>query len=141
MGNYVNNNLGKEEKVIYEAKLHWIFWVAPILEAIVTSYIASQSNAYLWIVPALIMIRAYYLYKSFEYVLTNKRVINKYGIIRRHVFELKIEKIETVRVDQGILGRILNYGSVVVLGTQSQSGLSRVAKPLDFRTAFNELTD
>lgn len=140
MGKYVNENLGKDEHVIYEAKLHWKFWVAPIIETIIMVYMALNVNDYAWVAVVANLIRAYFLYNSFEYVLTNKRVINKYGIIRRHVFELKLEKIESVRIDQGILGRILNYGSIIVLGTQSQSGLDEIANPIGFRTAFNNQT-
>lgn len=141
MGKYVNENLGKDEHVIYEAKLHWKFWVAPIIETIIMLYAALNANDYVWLAIVINLIRAYLLYNSFEYVLTNKRVINKYGIIRRHVFELKLEKIESVRIDQGILGRILNYGSIIVLGTQSQSGLDEIANPIEFRTAFNNQTN
>ena len=141
MGKYVNENLGKDEHVIYEAKLHWKFWVAPIIETIIMVYMALNVNDYAWVAVVVNLIRAYFLYNSFEYVLTNKRVINKYGIIRRHVFELKLEKIESVRIDQGILGRILNYGSIIVLGTQSQSGLDEIANPIGFRTAFNNQTN
>jgi uncharacterized membrane protein YdbT with pleckstrin-like domain len=54
--------------------------------------------------------------RTLEYGVTNKRVILKKGIIGRYTEEMKIGSIETVEIDQGVLGRILGYGDVKVTG-------------------------
>ena len=51
-----------------------------------------------------------------ELALTNKRIIAKSGLIRRNTIELKTNRVESLGVNQGILGRIFNFGSIVVKG-------------------------
>src|SRR4029077_4215927 len=52
-----------------------------------------------------------------ELAVTDRRVIYKTGIFQRHSMEMNRSKVETVGVDQSILGRILGYGTVMVRGT------------------------
>jgi len=54
---------------------------------------------------------------SSEFAITNKRVIIKVGLISRKTLEMNLSKIESVNVDQSILGRILRYGTLTVIGT------------------------
>ena len=56
-------------------------------------------------------------YASSEFAVTNKRVVIKVGFINRKTLEMVLTKVETIRVDQSILGRVLNYGTIVVTGT------------------------
>ena len=46
----------------------------------------------------------------------NFRVVHKTGFVKRQTFEMSVDKVESVDVNQSILGRILNYGDVTVLG-------------------------
>jgi uncharacterized membrane protein YdbT with pleckstrin-like domain len=72
-----------------------------------------------------------------ELSVTNHRVIYKSGFIRRHTVEMNMDKVETVNVNQSILGRLLGYGSIQVLGTgQGIGGLRRIAAPLTLRNAI-----
>lgn len=44
------------------------------------------------------------------------------------------DKVESIRVNQGILGMILNYGDIVVVGAGGSSSPIRfIAEPLEFR--------
>lgn len=68
-----------------------------------------------------------------ELAVTNKKVIGKSGLIKRNALDMQLTKCESVIVDQGILGRILNYGTVVVRGTGgTPSHFPYIDKPLDF---------
>jgi len=50
---------------------------------------------------------------------------------------MNMDKVETVNVDQSILGRILGYGTIHVLGTgQGIEGLSRIGRPITVRNAI-----
>lgn len=51
-----------------------------------------------------------------EIAITNRRLIFKRGIVARHVDEMSIDRVEGVIVEQGILGRIFQYGRVIVRG-------------------------
>jgi uncharacterized membrane protein YdbT with pleckstrin-like domain len=69
-----------------------------------------------------------------ELVLTDRRIITKSGLISRDTLEMNLAKVESVRVNQGLIGRILNYGDVTVVGTgDSHEPLRGIADPLELR--------
>ncbi len=73
-------------------------------------------------------------YKTSEFGVTNKRVLAKYGFIRRRSTEILLTKVEGIIVDQGILGRSLGYGSVIISGTGSlKNQFKEISNPLEFR--------
>lgn len=122
MGNYVQQNLSTGEQVVHEAKLHWIIFVS--LKALFTVFIA----------PLIAM-------STSEFAITNKRVIIKVGLISRRTLEMNLNKIESVNVNQGILGRLLGYGTIVVVGTGgTKEPFASIADPLTFRKKFQELS-
>jgi len=68
---------------------------------------------------------------------TNKRVVHKTGFIKRRTFEIALDKIESVDVNQSIMGRILDYGDVTILGVgEGKETISTIAAPLSFRNAI-----
>ena len=72
-----------------------------------------------------------------EISVTTHRVIYKTGFIRRHTVEMNMDKVETVNVDQTIMGRILGYGTIHVLGTgQGIESLSGIGSPIEVRSAI-----
>ena len=69
-----------------------------------------------------------------EFAVTNKRVLIKTGWIRRHSLEILLSKIEGIRVEQDVLGRMWDYGTIVVSGTGgSKEPFHRIAEPMLFR--------
>ncbi len=71
---------------------------------------------------------------STELAVTSKRVIAKIGFIQRHTIELNHSKVESFNVDQGILGRIFDFGKVTVNRTGgAKLPVPNIASPLDFR--------
>lgn len=121
MGHYVNNNLIKDERIEFETTYHWIIFCN--LRAIFTLFIAPLLDRY-----------------SDEFVITNRRVIVKTGLISRKTLEMNISKIESVNVDQSILGRILGYGTIKIIGTGGTSeSFAKIRRPLEFRKKFQEL--
>ncbi|MCX5814164.1 MAG: PH domain-containing protein [Proteobacteria bacterium] len=76
-----------------------------------------------------------------EFVITNKRVIVKVGLIRRKTLEMNLQKIESVNVEQGIMARILGYGTVTIVGTGgTRESFTDIRKPLMFRRKFQEFS-
>jgi hypothetical protein len=81
-------------------------------------------------------------YKTTELAFTNKRVIAKFGLISRKTIELNISKVESMQVNQGILGRIFNYGTLVISGVGNpQAPILGISDPMSFRRAFMESQD
>ncbi len=118
MGNYVDNNLSRGEHVAYEAHYHWRIWVE--LKSILSLFI-----------------RPLIMTKTDEFVITNKRVIMKTGLISRNVFEMTLSHIESINVDQSILGRILDYGTIIIVGSGgTRESFANIAAPVKFRKAF-----
>lgn len=121
MGGYVNSNLITGEHVAYETKLHWITFVS--LKGILTLFIAPLIA-----------------YWTSEFAITNKRIMIKTGFISRNTFEMNHSKIESINVIQSILGRLLGYGTIVVMGTGStREPFAYIRDPLAFRRKFLEL--
>ena len=121
MGSYANKHLIKDETVAYETKLHWVIFFS--LKSILTLTIAA------WLIRWLS-----------EFVITNRRIVIKTGFISRSTFEMNLAKIETVNVDQSVMGRILNYGSITIIGTGGTKEIfHNIARPMEFRKAFQEL--
>jgi uncharacterized membrane protein YdbT with pleckstrin-like domain len=76
---------------------------------------------------------------SSEFVVTNKRVLVKTGFVRRHSTEILLRQVEGITVDQGILGRMLGFGTIVVEGTGSdRTPYKGIASPMEFRLAVQE---
>jgi len=85
------------------------------------------------------LIMAYVRYKTTELAITSKRVIAKFGFISRRTVEINISKVESIQVDQGIAGRIFNYGTLIISGAGNpQAPIPGISDPIAFRKAFVE---
>lgn len=85
---------------------------------------------------------AWIRYKTTELAVTNKRVIAKFGFISRHTTELNINKIEGIQVIQSVMGRIFNFGTLIISGTGvQQAPIPGISNPLEFRRAFMTAQD
>lgn len=105
---YIETSLSEGEKVVKLFRLHWTarLWLALWIVLILPTFgIALLLAIYEWL-----------RLRTLEFGVTNKRVILKKGIIGRQTEEMKIGSIETVEIDQGVLGRMLGYGDVKVTG-------------------------
>ncbi|MFO1254021.1 MAG: PH domain-containing protein, partial [Inhella sp.] len=88
------------------------------------------------------LVAAYIRYKSTELAVTNKRIIVKHGFISRQTIEINLNKAESIQVDQGVLGRLFDFGTLVISGTgTSHAPLTGIAEPMAFRKAFIEAQD
>ena len=74
---------------------------------------------------------------GFENVVTTERVIVKRGIIRRDLRELPFSRIETCEFTQSIMGRIFDFGTVIVSGTgNARIIIGIIDHPANFRQAI-----
>ena len=85
---------------------------------------------------------AFVKYKTTELAITTRRVIAKFGFISRRTVELNINKVESIQVDQSVMGRILGYGTLVISGGGiPQAPIPGISNPIAFRKAFIEAQD
>ena len=88
------------------------------------------------------LLRALIIMFTTEFAVTNRRVIAKRGLVRRHTLEMLLPKIESVAVKQGILGRLLDYGTVTVVGTGgTRESFPAIESPLGLRTKINQIIE
>ena len=145
---YVEQVLQPGEKVTYATSLHWLVYSRAILLAIlalgflVASAALPEQGLALRVGAALVGllalvsgVSAVIRRTTTELAVTDRRVIYKTGIFQRHSMEMNRSKVETVGVNQSILGRLLGYGTVVVRGTGgSFEPIPFIGDPLDFRS-------
>ncbi len=90
----------------------------------------------------ILLVWVFVIYKTTEIAITNKRVIAKFGFVSRRTVEINLQKIESIQVDQHVLGRLLGYGTINVAGAGTPSlTVPGIADPLQFRKRFMEATD
>ena len=152
MGRYIDDILQPGEKVLYSTNAHWIYFLPAIIGWILAavflvlsgvvpagpSVLICLSLAAISAIAALYKtVTAWFHRWTTETDVTNFRVVHKTGFIKRQTFEMSVDKVESVDVDQSILGRILNYGDVTVLGVgEGGKTLDTIASPLAFRNAI-----
>jgi uncharacterized membrane protein YdbT with pleckstrin-like domain len=134
---YIESNLLPDEKVVYKAKLNSvIFWkpCALIVLGIVFLFILPIAGVIVAAIGLLALIAPLIDYATSEFGVTNKRVIIKVGLIRRRTLELLLRHVEAILVDQSVMGRMLNYGSVTLTGTGGvRENFGNISNPLELR--------
>ncbi len=152
MGRYIDQILQPGERVLYTTTLHAIVYLPAILAWIVAGACVvldhraeSEGIQQVWLVLAgLAALAALYWtlqgwFRRFttETDVTTLRVVHKTGFIRRRTFEMNIDKVESVDVDQSIPGRLLGYGDVTVRGVgEGVETIRTIASPLQFRNTI-----
>jgi uncharacterized membrane protein YdbT with pleckstrin-like domain len=130
---YVDSNLIRGEQVVYRGRLSaWAFGGRIALGVLLIPIV----------VGLFILAGVWIFMKSAELAVTNKRVIVKFGWIRRDTIEMNLIRVESIQVDQTLWGRLCNYGSIQINGTgTSHAPIHGVADPLTFRRMFMEAQD
>jgi uncharacterized membrane protein YdbT with pleckstrin-like domain len=147
---YTNSVLQPGERIVLVARLHWIeYWPAILLLVLgiamvcwewargfsgVTVRVTATVFAVLFVAS---FAHAWFIRWITEFAVTDRRVISKRGFINRSTAEMNMDKVESVQVDQSVLGRLLDYGTVTVMGTgQGLEPIKRVASPIQFRNSI-----
>src|SRR5436190_8498029 len=99
---YIDDSLIEGEQVLHRAHVSWWSQFGLVLLGILLLVVVIGIG---FLVAAWIRVR------STEIAITNRRVIAKFGFIKRHTVEINLEKVEALKVEQGFLGRMLNYGT------------------------------
>ena len=145
---YAEKVLQPDEQILYRSRIHWLIYAPGVLWLVLAAVIfacqsviqASDWLNYVAAVAGLIgvlrLLGAAILRSSTEIAVTDRRLIYKVGLIRRNTIEMNRHQIESIEVRQSILGRLFNYGTVIVHGTGSGiEPIRRVGSPLALRSA------
>jgi uncharacterized membrane protein YdbT with pleckstrin-like domain len=150
---YVAKVLQPGEQVVHVGRLHWIMYLPAIVVlciglAVLAVPSTSDNRAIIYIISGVLVLiaalsafRAWFRQFTTEIAVTDRRIIYKTGFIARHTAEMNMHRVETVAVEQGIIGRVLNYGTVHIRGTGAGiENLTMVANPLALRSAITAPT-
>ncbi len=142
---YIEKNLMNGEKILYRVNLHWVVFLWPITWLALAIILfskggdAAASGGIVILIAIITGIRAFINYKTSEFGVTSKRVIVKVGFIRRNSLEVLLNKVEGIQVNQGILGRILGFGSITISGTGgTKDPFHKIDAPFEFRKKVQE---
>jgi uncharacterized membrane protein YdbT with pleckstrin-like domain len=157
---YVDRNLTAGETVLYETRLHWIVMLRSIVQAVIAFALAvgllyyalsatgvpddqlhlmEGGAAVLAVLGIILLFAGSTRRNATEMAVTNHRVIIKVGLVGRRTVELLLSKIESIEVQETAVGRMLGYGTIVLIGTGgTPEPFDRVAHPLEFRSMVQQ---
>jgi uncharacterized membrane protein YdbT with pleckstrin-like domain len=144
---FIENSLLPNENVVHRAKLSIMALIGPAFWVVVGClfFMLFASDSGLMCVGLLVGffvaalgLKAIVEYLTTEFAVTDQRVIAKAGGLRQNSIELRLSQIESVSVAQGILGRVFNYGSIIVTGSGGTKGkFPMIQSPMDLRKQVN----
>jgi membrane protein YdbS with pleckstrin-like domain len=138
MGRYIDEILQPGESVLYSTNEHWMFflpaiaaWIVVVLFLVLSRMVAADVLMLVCVALAAVAglaalywtVTAWFHRWTTETDVTNMRVVHKTGFIKRRTFEMSLDKVESVDVNQSILGRLMNYGDITIQAS------ARVHKP------------
>jgi uncharacterized membrane protein YdbT with pleckstrin-like domain len=134
MASYIESTLIEGEQIVYTG--HVSLWsLTPLI-------LLGLVLLPLFGVGLIFWLMAFIRYKSTEVAITNKRVIAKSGFISRKTIEMSLSKVESVQVDQSLLGRVFDFGTLIVSGAGNpQAPIPGISDPMSFRRACMERLD
>ncbi len=136
---YVESNLLPNEQITYRARLHRIIYLFPAVMLVIAFLVGLGGGSWiagsaLGVIGLVLLLPPWIKSISSEFAITNKRILIKVGLIRRHSLELLLQKVEGIGVDQGFLGRVLGYGTITVSGVGgTKEAFRMISNPLEFR--------
>ena len=152
MGRYIDEILQPGEKVLYSTNSHWIFflpaiagWILAVALFVLSGMVPAGPTVLIcWSLAAIVAIAAAYKTVTAwfhrwttETDVTSFRIVHKTGFIKRRTFEMSLDKVESVDVNQSIMGRLMNYGDVTIMGVgEGKETITTIASPLAFRNSI-----
>jgi uncharacterized membrane protein YdbT with pleckstrin-like domain len=153
---YIDRLMASHERIILVSRQHWFLLVRSILVeisamlvliaigiifAVNLPHLAALSVAVIFLLimfPIATMTRDILEWTNRQYIVTNRRVIQIFGIINKNIIDSSLDKVNDVKMEQSVLGRLFGYGDIEIL-TASEYGINqfnKIADPIDFKTAM-----
>lgn len=146
---YIDNLMGRNEKIVFIDRKHWlVLAVRALIDGILTTGILvatvllTGAQPFLIVLAVLVIIPIadfavrFLNWYNEQYIITNRRVVEIHGVINKWVSDSSLDKVNDIILEQSILGRLLNYGTVKII-TGSDVGVNvfkNMARPVTFKT-------
>jgi membrane protein YdbS with pleckstrin-like domain len=150
---YAERVLQPGEQITYRARLHWIIYAPAVmliaaalagalwggsLQDRVERYAVLAIAGLVLLVGLFSAVQAWFRAANTEIIVTTRRIIYKTGFISRDTTEMNLSKVESVKVQQGVLGRIFDFGALIIRGVGAGiEPVANVATPLEFHRYVN----
>ena len=125
MAKYVEQNLGKNESIVKMAKMTPVF--------LVFKWVWGILGFWLLLIPTFKALLATVEYSKLELAVTNKRVVGRAGVLKTVSLDAPLNKVQNVAVDQGLFGKIFNFGSVTITTAAGAIPFTGVSHPDAFK--------
>lgn len=151
---YLKSLLGEREEIHLVAHQHWFVLARTVLPEIALIILSIILVTMLWagllgtplvalgylliILPIISLLRDTLSWANHKYVVTSRRVIQIMGVFNKNVIDSSLEKVNDVKMEQSMWGRLFGYGDVEIL-TASELGVNRftlIGDPVRFKTAM-----
>jgi len=145
MGRYIDEILQPGERVLYSTNEHWVYflpaiaaWIGAIAFLVLWRLVTGDVLMLVCVVLAAVAglaalywtATAWFHRWTTETDVTNMRVVHKTGFIKRRTFEMSLDKVESVDVNQSILGRLMDYGDLTIQGVgEGTQTISTITSP------------
>lgn len=149
------NNLPKYipgEEIIFEIRPSVFILFAELLGLVILIagiislfYFSGLANTIFYLVAGAVGVFAtivmFLYWRSTVYILTSKRVENRIGIFGSREEEISHDDIQAVDVHQSILGKIFNFGTVMIkaAGASREVDFTNVASPKQIANRIEDL--
>lgn len=133
MSNYLKKNVVASNEIIK---------IEPVKNPIflVLKWIWGILGCWLIFIPTIQAIIATIKYHTTEYLVTDKKVMEKYGWISTHTDEMPLNKVENVTVNYTFWGKIFNYGTICFQGANHNNvSFSYIKNAEQVKKQVNEL--
>ncbi len=157
---YIESNLVPGETVIYQTRLHWIVMLGHAFLGCLlfgsgafllyygttqtgldttTLHIMEGGGVALLVFGVVAILIGMVRRNATEMAVTNRRVVIKTGLASRKTIEMLLNKVESIEVSETAFGRMLGYGTIVVIGTGgTPEPFHKMANPLEFRSQVQQ---
>lgn len=122
---YVDGILQRDEKVVEKAKVSKLVLVGAWIKGILLMW--------LLFIPTIKAIKLTIAVSKIELALTTQRLVGKVGIVARQVMDAKLDKVQTIKIEETFWGRIFGYATVVVTTAGSDYLFRAIAHADDFK--------
>ena len=127
---YIDETLGSDEKILHPVEFHWIYMFTAFMSLLFLG---------IFLVGIVIFLTMTVRRYSTERALTNRRVVQKKGLIKRETESISLRTIEETSLSQSVMGRLLGYGSVRLAGTgRDEIILKDIDDPISFMKSLND---
>lgn len=146
----LTKNLLPNERILFRTKKHIIIFFVPIVLTIFSMYttyymrtnpILVHIQAVPWIVTLVLWLFYGLEYLTSEFAVTTKRILMREGFFNRHATEMRLASVSQINIDQGIVGQLLNFGTVSINAFGAYDFFPTIAQPFQFQKTVNEQLD